>query len=80
MGYSILLYMAGYIYGFPLGFAPAFIGAFSGGCVCFFLTRKFVFLRKLVDKFLRKQYPTFTRIEQVIKKRGFKVKLYEDFF
>jgi uncharacterized membrane protein YdjX (TVP38/TMEM64 family) len=38
-GYGTLTTFAGYVYGFPLGFVPAFCGALVGGTCCFTISR-----------------------------------------
>lgn len=71
VGYGTLLYMFGFIYGFPLGFFPAYLGAWSGGVCCFLLARRWMgdYYR---GKILR-TFPKFEAIEDAIEKGGLKV-------
>ncbi len=45
VGYGTLLFLCGFMYGFPLGLIPAFIGAMLGSTTCFVLTRKYFYQR-----------------------------------
>lgn len=39
LGYSLFLYFSGFVYGFPLGFIPAYLGSVTGALFCFILFR-----------------------------------------
>ncbi|KAI9220684.1 snare associated Golgi protein-domain-containing protein, partial [Blastocladiella britannica] len=67
MGYSTILYLCGYIYGFPLGWIPSFIGALIGAIACFYTSRHF--LRGWAQRKIAR-YPAATALRKTIEKRG----------
>lgn len=71
-GYSTLLTLCGYIYGFPLGFTPAYLGAVFGSVACFLVGKRF--FKERARLWLSQQYPTMTRaIETAVERGGLKV-------
>lgn len=73
-GYSTLLTLCGFIYGFPLGMVPAYIGAVAGATGCFLLGRK-VF-KDTARAFLMKNYPSMLHaIENAVQRGGLKVSI-----
>ncbi|KAJ3374047.1 hypothetical protein GGF31_008263 [Allomyces arbusculus] len=70
MGLSTILYLCGYIYGFPGGFAPAYLGALGGACTCFLLTHSY--LRGYASRALAR-YPSARALRHTIDKRGLKL-------
>ncbi|KAJ3365278.1 hypothetical protein GGF32_009783 [Allomyces javanicus] len=70
MGLSTILYLCGYIYGFPGGFAPAYLGALGGACTCFLLAHSY--LRGYASRALAR-YPSARALRHTIDKRGLKL-------
>lgn len=70
MGYSTLAALCGFVYGFPAGMLPAYIGALSGAMTCFFLARKMfgVRVRTLVHS-----NPNMLAVVKAVDRKGFKV-------
>ncbi|KAJ3106056.1 Tlg2-vesicle protein [Phlyctochytrium planicorne] len=71
IGYGSYLVMCGFIFGFPWGFFPAYIGALIGAVLCFLGARKFLG-RHYRDYFLSK-YPKLKVVEAAIEKGGLKL-------
>ncbi|KAI9099902.1 hypothetical protein DFS34DRAFT_513156 [Phlyctochytrium arcticum] len=71
IGFGSLLYLCGFIYGFPLGFVPAYIGALSGACSSFSLARWWMgdYYRARILNW----YPKFKNIEDAVDKGGLKL-------
>ncbi|KAK9712204.1 Tlg2-vesicle protein [Basidiobolus ranarum] len=69
-GLTTLTTFSGFVYGFPLGFLPAFFGALLGGTGCFMLCRKYghTYVRKVLTA-----HHVLARITQAIEKKGFKL-------
>ncbi|ORZ33116.1 snare associated Golgi protein-domain-containing protein, partial [Catenaria anguillulae PL171] len=70
MGYSTVLYLCGYIYGFPWGWIPSFIGALAGSVLCFYLSR--YYLREWAQRKLS-AYATAKALKRTIEKRGLRL-------
>lgn len=65
-GYGTLLTLCGFIFRFPLGVIPAYLGGLLGSTACFIVSRKW-----LVDYYREnylKNIPEFTAIEEAINK------------
>ncbi|CAG8479584.1 8303_t:CDS:2 [Paraglomus brasilianum] len=69
-GYSALILVCGFIYGFPLGFVPAFAGAVIGAIGSFWLFRKA--LTGYVKRLLAKQ-GKFAALSLAVEEGGFKI-------
>lgn len=78
LGHGLVLHFCGFVYGFPLGFVPAFLGGVVGAFCCFTVTRKWVIARPLFQNWLDNNlyWKIFTeRMEKAIARRGFKMLL-----
>ncbi|KAJ1660281.1 Tlg2-vesicle protein [Dispira simplex] len=71
-GYATLTTLAGFAYGFPLGFIPCFLGALSGSVACFVLCRKY---GQQHLRWLFNWNPHITAAVQAIELKGFKLLL-----
>ena len=71
IGYGTLLLMSGLIFGFPWGFAPAYLGAVLGAVVFFWGARKW--LGSYYKDLIVKHYPRFRAIERAIDSGGLQV-------
>ncbi|CAG8564147.1 8502_t:CDS:2 [Ambispora gerdemannii] len=69
-GYSSLIMLSGFIYGFPLGFAPALCGALIGSMTCFGLFRSMC--KNYTDKLVG-QDRRFAALAVAIHHEGFKI-------
>lgn len=69
-GYGTLSVLCGFIYGFPTGFVPPFIGGVLGSSVCFLLSRRYGrnYTRKLL-----KHYTYISAALKVIEIKGLKL-------
>ncbi|KAJ3211145.1 hypothetical protein HDU67_004758 [Dinochytrium kinnereticum] len=71
IGYGTSLVMCGFIFGFPYGFVPAYMGAVAGGVLCFLGARRFLgthYRGYLLDK-----YPKLKVVEDAIEQGGLKL-------
>ncbi|KAJ3145120.1 hypothetical protein HDU89_007537 [Geranomyces variabilis] len=71
VGYGTLLYLQGYIYGFPGGFIPAYVGALSGAVVCFIAARRWLDASHRA-RFVA-SFPKWRAVEEVVEKGGLKL-------
>ncbi|KAG9304709.1 hypothetical protein G9A89_000508, partial [Geosiphon pyriformis] len=69
-GYSIILIICGFIYGFPIGFFPAFGGALIGSILCFGLFR--ITFKNYTDELVSKDR-RFAALAIAIHNEGFKI-------
>ncbi|CAG8560620.1 9839_t:CDS:2 [Paraglomus occultum] len=69
-GYSALVLACGFIYGFPLGFVPAFAGAVIGATASFWLFRKA--FKKYVRRLLANR-GNFAALSVAVQEGGFKI-------
>ncbi|RGB29926.1 snare associated Golgi protein [Rhizophagus diaphanus] len=69
-GYGSMIFICGFIYGFPLGFAPAYIFALLGASFSFFVCRSIClgYARKLTKK-----KSNFQKLALAIEEGGFKI-------
>lgn len=72
VGYGSLLYMCGFIYGFPLGFIPAYLGGCIGGILVFLVSRKWL-LDYWKPKLLANFPLYFREVEDAVEKGGLKL-------
>ncbi|KAI8832690.1 snare associated Golgi protein-domain-containing protein [Chytridium lagenaria] len=71
IGYGTSLVLCGFIFGFPGGFLPAYLGAVAGGVLCFVASRKF--LGSHYRSMLLERYPKLKVVEDAIEKGGLKL-------
>lgn len=70
IGYGTLLYFCGFVFKFPWGFFPAFIGPFFGAAIGFPMGRKWL---KTYRDMLVRHYPNFAYIESAVDQGGLKL-------
>ncbi|KAJ3014235.1 hypothetical protein HKX48_005275 [Thoreauomyces humboldtii] len=71
VGYGTLLYMCGFIFGFPWGWIPAFVGSWLGGVTVFLLSRRY--LGPSYRAMLLSHFPKFRHIESAVETGGLKL-------
>ncbi|KAI9334521.1 hypothetical protein DFJ73DRAFT_38242 [Zopfochytrium polystomum] len=71
IGYGTLLVMSGFIFGFPLGFIPAYLGAVLGAFACLFIFRRW--MGKYYRDLILGYYPKFKAVESAIDSGGMKL-------
>ncbi|KAG0053086.1 hypothetical protein BGZ83_001678 [Gryganskiella cystojenkinii] len=69
-GYSSLVTMSGYVYGFKFGLFIAYTSALLGSIVCFYLCRKWF---KVQVRSLMAKKPSLKSVVKAVEKRGFKL-------
>ncbi|KAJ3288270.1 hypothetical protein HK104_008252 [Borealophlyctis nickersoniae] len=70
-GYGTLLYLCGFVFGFPAGIIPAYLGPLGGGVTCFVVARKWLgegWRNKIVTA-----VPSWDIVEKVIEEGGMKL-------
>lgn len=70
MGYGTLLYFNGFVFRFPMGIIPVFVGSAAGAFVGFVLGRRW--LQPYRSRWLS-QYPNFGLIEKAVERGGIKL-------
>ncbi|RGB25204.1 snare associated Golgi protein [Rhizophagus diaphanus] len=70
IGYSTLITLSGFIFGFGIGFLISYIAALTGAITVFYLSRKW--FKKYVGKVLRK-HKSMNAIIKAVEKKGFKL-------
>jgi uncharacterized membrane protein YdjX (TVP38/TMEM64 family) len=69
-GYGTLVTMSGFVFGVPLGFLTAFIGALSGACASFVVCRRWA--RNYTER-LAASSRHLSAVLHAVERRGWKV-------
>ncbi|OMH82051.1 Golgi apparatus membrane protein tvp38 [Zancudomyces culisetae] len=72
-GYGNAITFSGFVFGFPHGFIPVFLGAVIGSTCCFLLGRK---ISKKYINYLMSSSKKLVTFARIVEKKGFKVLLH----